>query len=164
MYKIAIIGDRDSVLGFMALGFATFEAQSAEEAGKLLHRVAKDESYGVIFIVENYAEQLSEEEFFSFLKKRMGILDGVCVTGGEPLLQPDILPFLSRIREFGLLVKLDTNGSRPEVLQKILDAHLVDYVAMDLKNSKEKYALTCGLDAYPEAIDESITLAPGKRD
>ena len=60
MYKIAIIGDRDSVLGFMALGFATFEAQSAEEAGKLLHNVARDESYAVIFIVENYAEQLSE--------------------------------------------------------------------------------------------------------
>lgn len=61
MYKIAIIGDRDSVLGFMALGFATFEAQSAEEAGKLLHKVARDESYAVIFIVENYAEQLVEE-------------------------------------------------------------------------------------------------------
>ena len=61
MYKIAIIGDRDSVLGFMALGFATFEAQSAEEVGKLLHKVARDESYAVIFIVENYAEQLVEE-------------------------------------------------------------------------------------------------------
>jgi V/A-type H+-transporting ATPase subunit F len=61
MYKIAIIGDRDSVLGFMALGFATFEAQSAEEAGKLLHKVARDEGYAVIFIVENYAEQLVEE-------------------------------------------------------------------------------------------------------
>jgi V/A-type H+-transporting ATPase subunit F len=61
MYKIAIIGDRDSVLGFMALGFATFEAQSAEEAGKLLHKVARDESYAVILIVENYAEQLVEE-------------------------------------------------------------------------------------------------------
>jgi V/A-type H+-transporting ATPase subunit F len=61
MYRIARIGDRDSVLGFMALGFATFEAQSAEEAGKLLHKVARDESYAVIFIVENYAEQLVEE-------------------------------------------------------------------------------------------------------
>lgn len=103
-------------------------------------------------------EQISEEEFFSFLKKRQGILDGVCVTGGEPLLQKDILPFLVRIRELGFLVKLDTNGSRPDVLQQILDAKLVDYIAMDLKNSKEKYAWTCGLDTYPEQIEQSIAL------
>ena len=61
MYKIAIIGDRDSVLGFMALGFATFEAASAEEAGKLLHKIAKEESYAVIFIVENYAQELEDD-------------------------------------------------------------------------------------------------------
>ena len=103
-------------------------------------------------------ERVSEEEFFSFLTKRQGILDGVCVTGGEPLLQKDILPFLARIRELGFLVKLDTNGSRPDVLAQILDARLVDYIAMDLKNSKEKYAMTCGLDTYPEAIDESIAM------
>ena len=96
--------------------------------------------------------------FFSFLKKRRGILDGVCVTGGEPLLQKDILPFLARIRELGFLVKLDTNGSRPEILRQIIDAHLVDYIAMDLKNSKEKYAMTCGLDAYPAEIEQSIAL------
>jgi len=86
------------------------------------------------------------------------VLDGVCVTGGEPLLQKDILPFLARIRELGFLIKLDTNGSRPDVLKEILDAHLVDYIAMDLKNSKEKYAATCGLDAYPDKIDECISL------
>ena len=103
-------------------------------------------------------EQISEEEFFSFLKKRQGILDGVCVTGGEPLLQKDIGPFLAHIRELGFCVKLDTNGSRPDVLKQIMDAHLVDYIAMDLKNSKEKYARTCGLDAYPQAIEESIAL------
>ena len=61
MYKIAIIGDRDSVLGYMALGFATYEAPNAEEAGKILHRLVKDEKYAIIFIVENYAEQLVEE-------------------------------------------------------------------------------------------------------
>ena len=105
-----------------------------------------------------HEEQISEEAFFSFLKKRRGILDGVCVTGGEPLLQKDIIPFLSRIRDLGFLVKLDTNGSRPDVLKEIVDAQLVDYIAMDLKNSKEKYAKTCGLEAYPESIDESIAL------
>ncbi len=107
---------------------------------------------------QDHEEQITEDEFFSFLKKRQGILDGVCVTGGEPLLQKDILPFLARIRELGFLVKLDTNGSRPDMLQKIIDAHLVDYIAMDLKNSKEKYALTCGLDAYPDEMDQSIAL------
>ncbi len=104
------------------------------------------------------SEIISEEEFFSFLGKRRGVLDGVCITGGEPLLQKDILPFLARIREMGFLIKLDTNGSRPDVLKEIIDASLVDYVAMDLKNSKEKYARTCGLDAYPSEIDESIAL------
>lgn len=103
-------------------------------------------------------ERIDEEEFFSFLGKRRGVLDGVCVTGGEPLLQKDILPFLARIREMGFLIKLDTNGSRPDVLKEIFSRGLVDYVAMDLKNSKEKYAVTCGLDAYPEEIDESIDL------
>lgn len=103
-------------------------------------------------------EQISEEEFFCFLKKRQGILDGVCVTGGEPLLQKDILPFLAHIRDLGFLVKLDTNGSRPDVLEQIIDARLVDYIAMDLKNSPQKYAITCGLDAYPEEIERSIAL------
>ena len=106
----------------------------------------------------NAEERITEEEFFSFLSKRRGVLDGVCVTGGEPLLQKDILPFLARIRKMGFLIKLDTNGSRPDVLQQIIDTKLVDYIAMDLKNSKEKYALTCGLDAYPDGIDESISL------
>ena len=107
---------------------------------------------------QEHEEQIAEEEFFSFLGKRRGILDGVCVTGGEPLLQKDILPFLSRIREMGFLIKLDTNGSRPEVLNEIIEARLVDYIAMDLKNSKKKYAVTCGLNAYPGEIDESIKL------
>lgn len=107
---------------------------------------------------QDYTEQISEEEFFSFLKKRMGVLDGVCVTGGEPLLQKDILPFLARIREMGFLIKLDTNGSRPDALRQIIEAQLVDYIAMDLKNCKKKYAITCGLESYPVEVDESISL------
>lgn len=103
-------------------------------------------------------ERISEEEFFSYLIKRRGVLDGVCVTGGEPLLQKDMIPFLEKIRSFGLLVKLDTNGSRPDILEDILSRGLVDYVAMDLKNSKESYAKTCGLDAYPAEIERSISL------
>ena len=89
-----------------------------------------------------------EEEFFSFLKKRKGILDGVCITGGEPLLQKDITDFIRRIREIGYSVKLDTNGCYPEKLREIVDGGLVDYVAMDIKNTPEKYGTTVGIDGF----------------
>ena len=97
-----------------------------------------------------------EEKFFTFLKKRKGILDGVCVTGGEPLLQVDIEAFLGRIKELGYLVKLDTNGSFPDKLKDLVGKGLVDYVAMDIKNSIEKYDITIGLDTrYSEVVEES---------
>lgn len=88
---------------------------------------------------------LTEEEFFSFLKKRQGILDGVCVTGGEPLLQPGIEEFIRKIKELGYAVKLDTNGSFPEKLKFLVEKGLVDYVAMDIKNCPEDYGLTAGV-------------------
>ena len=88
---------------------------------------------------------LPEETFFDFLRKRQGKLTGVAVTGGEPTLQPDLPQFLSRIRKMGFGVKLDTNGFRPQVLKEIVNAGLVDYVAMDVKNCPGKYALTTGL-------------------
>jgi len=84
------------------------------------------------------------EEFFSFLSKRKGILDGVAITGGEPLLQKGIAEFISRIREMGFQVKLDTNGSFPEILEDLIGRGLVDYVAVDIKNSRRKYPLTSG--------------------
>ena len=98
------------------------------------------------------------EEFFSFLQKRKGVLDGVAVTGGEPLLQKDIIPFLQRIKDMGFAVKLDTNGSFPKVLKEILDKNLVDYVAMDVKNAKEKYPLTAGWQGDISQVEESIRL------
>ena len=88
---------------------------------------------------------LPEETFFDFLQKRKGKLTGVAVTGGEPTLQPDLPQFLSRIREMGFGVKLDTNGFRPQVLKEIVAAGLVDYVAMDVKNCPGKYAMTTGI-------------------
>ncbi len=91
-------------------------------------------------------EEIAEDEFFAFLKKRRGILDGVCITGGEPLLQSGIDEFMKKIKELGFLVKLDTNGAFPDKLSSLMDAHLVDYVAMDIKNCPEKYPLTCGAD------------------
>ena len=90
---------------------------------------------------------LDEGELFSFLKKRRGILEGVCVTGGEPLLQKDIRPFLRAIKDLGYAVKLDTNGTFPDLLQSLRAEGLVDFVAMDIKNSPARYAETCGLAA-----------------
>lgn len=102
--------------------------------------------------------EITEEEFFSFLKKRQGILDGVCITGGEPLLQPEIEDFIRRIKQLGYAVKLDTNGSFPDKLKSLVGNGLVDYVAMDIKNCPELYAVTAGvknldIDSIKESVD-----------
>lgn len=102
----------------------------------------------VLVFPEPEDETISEDAFFAFLQKRAGVLDGVAVTGGEPLLTSDVLPFLERIKEMGFAVKLDTNGSFPNRLREAVGAGLVDYVAMDIKNSPEKYAATCGLPVF----------------
>ena len=91
--------------------------------------------------------QIPEEEIFQVLRKRQGILTGICVTGGEPTLQPDLDIFLSRVKELGYLVKLDSNGYRPEVLESLCGRKLVDYIAMDIKSSPENYTKTIGLPA-----------------
>lgn len=94
---------------------------------------------------------LPEEEFFAFLKKRQGLLDGICITGGEPTLQHDLANFCKRIKDPGFLVKLDTNGSHPAILQYLLENALIDYVAMDVKNSPVHYAETVGFGATNDA-------------
>ena len=88
---------------------------------------------------------IPEETFFAFLEMRHGLLDGVCVSGGEPTLQPDLAQFCARVKREGFAVKLDTNGTRPEALHALLDAGLVDMVAMDVKNAPARYAETVGL-------------------
>lgn len=88
---------------------------------------------------------IDEEEVFALLRRRRGIIDGVAITGGEPLLQPDIEAFISRVRELGYSVKLDTNGTHPARLAHLLEAGLVDHVAMDIKNSPERYPETVGI-------------------
>lgn len=93
-----------------------------------------------------FPKGLDEEEVFNFLKKRQGILDGVCITGGEPLLQRDIESFLQRVKSLGYKIKLDTNGGFPHILKDLLDAQLIDYVAMDIKHTPDKYGLACGID------------------
>ena len=102
---------------------------------------------------------MEDEEFFVFLQSRKGLLDGVCVSGGEPTLYKDLPAFIARIKEMGYLVKLDTNGSRPEVVKKLVEENLVDYIAMDVKNSPAMYAQTVGLETMDLApIEESLRL------
>ena len=103
--------------------------------------------------------RISQEEVLDFLETRRGKLDGVCITGGEPLLQEGLEDFILKVREKGFLVKLDTNGCFPERLGAILAKGIVDYVAMDVKNSFEKYPETVGIpDFDPTPVFESIRL------
>lgn len=102
---------------------------------------------------------LSEDEILSFLASRKNLLDGMVLSGGEPLMQPGCLDFLQKVRDLGLSIKVDTNGCYPEVLADVLARNLVDYVAMDLKNSREKYAKTVGIPNFDLApIEESIQI------
>ena len=100
---------------------------------------------------------MTAEEFLDFLKKRTGLLDAVCVSGGEPTLQKELPELLQAIKSLGFKVKLDTNGYRPEVLKELVEAGLVDYVAMDVKNSPASYGQTVGLSQpNMERIEESL--------
>ncbi|MCM1058097.1 MAG: anaerobic ribonucleoside-triphosphate reductase activating protein [Firmicutes bacterium] len=105
---------------------------------------------------------IPEEEVFAWLKKRQGILEGVCITGGEPTLQPDLPDFIGKVRELRYLVKLDTNGYRPEVLARLLEEGLLDYVAMDVKASPDNYKKAAGCPELDfTRIAESISILKG---
>lgn len=109
-----------------------------------------------LVIDANRGEKYEMKEIISFLEKRQKLLDGVCVTGGEPLLQSDIKVFLEKIKNMGYLIKLDTNGYTPEKLVEMVDVGLVDYVAMDIKNCAKKYLITAGVDVDINKILKSI--------
>ena len=100
---------------------------------------------------------LSEDEIFEFLKTRQGKLDGVVITGGEPLVQPDIMAFIIKVRALGYLIKLDTNGSNPKVLGSLTEGHLIDYIAMDIKGPRSKYADICAY-SNTKVIQQSIKI------
>ena len=104
----------------------------------------------------NAPELMSEKELLAFLSSRKGLLDAVCISGGEPTLQPELPDLLAQIKAMGFLTKLDTNGSRPEVLKELVSRQLLDYVAMDIKNSPDRYAQTIGVPWKQEKIEESI--------
>ena len=99
-----------------------------------------------LVLPEKFPELIPEEKFFEFLDRRRGLLDGVCITGGEPTLQSDLSEFLKKIRKRGFAVKLDTNGSSPKVLEKLFRDRLLDYVALDIKSSPENYTKLVGVD------------------
>ena len=113
---------------------------------------------GLVTKIEN-TQRIDESEVLAYLQKRKGILDGVCITGGEPTLQKDLADFIRKIRALGYAVKLDTNGTNPAVLQSLLDEGLLDYVAMDIKNTPEQYAATVGVASFDVTpIQQSIDL------
>jgi len=109
---------------------------------------------------ETWGELLSEEDVLSFLEKRRKLLDGVVISGGEPTLQKDLKEFIRKIKSLDFAIKLDTNGTNPELLKDLINNRLIDYVAMDLKAPLQKYGQICGVDVPPilERIKESIKL------
>lgn len=108
-------------------------------------------------VLEPHAHESAESDVLSYLEKRRGLLDGVCVTGGEPLLQTDLPAFLQRVKAMGYQIKLDTNGSMPEALQALLLSGLVDYVAMDVKSSPAGYARAIGCRAEMHRFEASVS-------
>ena len=110
-----------------------------------------------LVLTKDNGKYISEKEFFEFLLSRKGKLDGVCITGGEPTLYPTLTNLIRRIREMGFLVKLDSNGTAPEILKPLLREKLLDYVAIDIKNAPSQYAETCGADVI-EYVEKSVAL------
>ena len=113
-----------------------------------------------ILVPSDTDQPLDEADILDFLTKRRGLLDGVCITGGEPLMHPELETFLEKVRALSsYYIKLDTNGTFPRQLRHLIDRNLLDMVAMDIKNTPEKYAMTCGLpDMRLDSVKESIEL------
>lgn len=112
-----------------------------------------------LVLAPNSQPIISKEEVLSTLRKRIGILEGVCITGGEPSLYPGLIDLIKEIKDLGFLVKLDTNGTNPNIIKYLLESNLIDYIAMDIKNCKEKYSLSSGIkNTVIDKISESISL------
>ena len=108
-------------------------------------------------VTEAPEEMLTADELFAFLEKRKGLLDGVCITGGEPTLQPDLPDLIRDISDMGFAVKLDTNGTNPDILRQLCESGRISMVAMDIKNSPEKYAVTAGTERLSiDAVHQSV--------
>lgn len=107
---------------------------------------------------DTFEESYCQENIFEFLESRIGLLEGVVITGGEPTMQKNLIPFLEKVKGMGYSVKLDTNGSNPDVLEKVVQAELVDYIAMDIKAPPGKYRLLACTDINIEKIKKSIDI------
>lgn len=106
--------------------------------------------------------QMSDDELIEFLKKRTGVLEGVAITGGEPMINKDLPELLRKIKELGYPAKVDTNGNHPDMLRKVIDEDLVEYVAMDVKNSLDRYGVTIGKEGFDTSnVEESIQILLG---
>lgn len=111
-----------------------------------------------LVLPEKFEKTIPEEDIFDFLNKRKKYLEGVCITGGEPTIQKDILEFIEKIKKMGFKVKLDTNGSKPEIIEKLINERIIDYISMDLKGPLEKYKIITGVELEIEKILKSVEL------
>jgi pyruvate formate lyase activating enzyme len=105
---------------------------------------------------------ISEDDIFSFLEKRKGLLEGLVITGGEPLMQKDIVEFLTKVKKLGYLIKIDTNGMYPDMLEDLIDKKVVDYVSMDIKSPKKKYDSLAGKKVDFKKIEKSVDIIKKK--
>lgn len=132
---------------------AAKQASGTKEVGKL-----KNNSSLKCEENEKSHSFVKESDFFQFLESRVNKLDGIVITGGEPTLQADLTEFISKIKKFGFKIKLDTNGTNPKILKKLIDGKLIDYIAMDIKGPEKKYGLITGVKPNFPKIKESIKL------
>ncbi len=112
----------------------------------------------LVLLNDKQLKILTEEEVFNFLRSRRKLLDALCVTGGEPTLHKELPEFLARVKELGLLVKLDTNGTNPAMLKKLISKNLIDYIAMDIKAPWDKYSEVVGKSVNLEKLQESVKI------
>jgi len=110
-------------------------------------------------LVEHQTGTVSETEVLSYLAKRRGVITGLCISGGEPLLQKDLEAFIKKVKAMGFKIKIDTNGTNPVALKNLIDKKLIDYVAMDIKSAEDNYAQVCGLENVNlDSIKKSIEI------
>lgn len=141
--KVTLLDYPEHVAATIFLGHCQFRCPFCQNGGLVLHPEKE--------------ELLSEEEVLAFLKKRSAMLEGVCITGGEPTLEPDLEDFIRKVRALGYEIKLDTNGYRPEVLKDLAGKGLLDYAAMDIKSSLSGYEKAAGKPGLQlEKIQESV--------
>ncbi|MCR4875369.1 MAG: anaerobic ribonucleoside-triphosphate reductase activating protein [Clostridia bacterium] len=115
--------------------------------------------HNAILVIDAKHQPIVEEQYvLDYLNKRKGIIDGLCITGGEPTLQKDLDAFIKKCKETGVKIKLDSNGTNPETLKSLISQNLLDYVAMDIKNCKEKYSITANASIDLTKIQESIDI------